>query len=668
MDTDTGPTAGPGRVDLALAGGLSLLSWLVYLATLTPSLSFVSPDGNELATIPAVLGLAHPPGYPLYTWLGKLFSLLPVGDIAHRMNLMSATLGALAIGGLYLIIVQLPPLRLSGRRVAAMLSALLVAFGPTVWSQAVIAEVYAPNLAFVALTLLCLLRWTQTRRDRDFFLFALAFGLSLGMHLSDLGFAPAFAVFILLTDWRVLRRPKWWLAGLAGFGLGAAQFLWIPLQMHRVDPQLLLGRIPEGLPGLYAYTLGSFSQLKFAFPLAALPERLVVYVYLLRQELGWLAILIGVGGLISLLVRRPRHYFLLVGMYLVHVWFFIQYKVFDLEVFFLPAHFLWAVFVAFGAVEILTALRQLLRRVMPGSRVPTILHGVVAGGVLVSAFVPMLSHWHEADRSADVAANDFYANVWELLPEGSALLTRNGVFGYDAFYWRLVYDTRPDVLLPVTPAQRTAPSNLGATAIIYSTVNRQALQRAAPRTLRETGSRVRDAWMVPVLVGAEAESASSTKWGSAGRLTLYRLGTDAPSLVVDHPSPSIVIGRALGSVTLVGADIAPAAVESGGRVHLVLYWRVDGRPTPTVLIGVDGNALEQHEIGFGNLARYEAEVGPVSGQVVVEDYWLIIPSTTTAGEHALTVGMVGVQETVGIRRLTVTDEQGTFERWLHAAG
>ena len=46
----------------------------VYNATLTPSLSYKSPDGNELATIPYVLGLAHSTGYPLYTWLGKLFT------------------------------------------------------------------------------------------------------------------------------------------------------------------------------------------------------------------------------------------------------------------------------------------------------------------------------------------------------------------------------------------------------------------------------------------------------------------------------------------------------------------------------------------------------------------------------------------------------------------
>lgn len=667
MDTETGSSTRPARLDLGVAGGISLISWLAYLATLTPSLSFVSPDGNELATIPAILGLAHPPGYPLYTWLGKLFTLIPVGDVAYRVNLMSATLGALAIGGLYLIIIQLLPAGLAGRRVAAALAALIFAFGPTVWSQAVIAEVYAPNLAFFALTLLCLLHWERTRRDRHFFVFALVFGLSLGMHLSDLGFAPAFAVFILLTDWRVLRRPKWCLAGLAGFGLGAAQYLWILLQTHRVDPQLLLGNIPDGLTGLYAYTLGAFSQLKFAFPASALPERLVVYLYLLRQELGRLAIFVGVGGLVSLLLRRPRHYFLLVGMYVVHVWFFIQYKIFDLEVFFLPAHFIWAVFVAFGAAEVLTAARKLAVRWMPAGRTSAVVHGALATLVLISAFTPLLRNWGQADHSDDVAINDFYANVWEMLPQSAGLLTRSGVFGYDAFYWRLAYGTRPDVYLPVTPGAKAAPADLQEQSV-YSTVGLEALQRAASRTLRPAGLMIRDSWMTSLLVGARTASSASTTWAAGDRLTLYCLDSDAPSLVVDRASPSITIEQPLGDVTLVGADVSPQTVESGGRIHLVLYWRVAGAQAPTVSVGVDSIPLERHEIGFGNLVRYEAEIGPVAGRVVMENYWLVIPSTLAEGEHSLTIGIRDAKETVELTRMTVTDEQGRYERWLNATG
>ena len=81
------------RLDRILALVVSAAALAVYALTLTPSLSYLSPDGSELATVPYVLGLAHSPGYPLYTWLGFLFShLVPLGDVAFRINLMSAVI------------------------------------------------------------------------------------------------------------------------------------------------------------------------------------------------------------------------------------------------------------------------------------------------------------------------------------------------------------------------------------------------------------------------------------------------------------------------------------------------------------------------------------------------------------------------------------------------
>src|SRR4030042_1235500 len=101
------------RLDRFLALAVFLIALTVYALTLTPSLSYLSPDGSELATVPYVLGLAHSPGYPLYTWLGFLFShLVPLGDVAYRINLMSAVMGALAAAGIYWILIRILPERI----------------------------------------------------------------------------------------------------------------------------------------------------------------------------------------------------------------------------------------------------------------------------------------------------------------------------------------------------------------------------------------------------------------------------------------------------------------------------------------------------------------------------------------------------------------------------
>ena len=655
------------RLDYWLATALTALALFVYVQTLTPSLSYLSPDGNELATIPYLLGLAHSPGYPVYTWLGKLFTLLPFGDIAHRVNLMSAAMGALSIGGLYLLITVLLNPRIASpmlRRAAALCSATLFAFSPTFWSQSVIAEVYAPNIAFIALTLLALLYWERTRRDRDFFLFAMIFGLSLGTHISNLGFAPAFVVFILLIDPSTLKRPRWWLAAIAGFGIGILQFLWLPLRADTLNDRIMLERAPVTIMGMYRYTLGAFSQIKFAFPIDELPLRLVLYMDLIRKEFALSGILFGLAGLFSLLLRRTKYYFLLVLMYLVHVWFFIQYRVFDLEVFFIAAHFLWAIFIAFGIAELLGALERLTIRLR--NRLATrVIPIALAALTLLIGLIPLARNWHQSDRSDDVAVNDFYANVWEILPENSALITRGGVMGYDAFYWPLIYNTRPDVFLPTLPTPFPVSTTLDGLDLYSATPvgdNQKAMGPGAlpPNLLPK------DLWQVPVLIGAHQNQPGLLS--QRGRLVLYHLTEDPPGLVVNTASPTTLLNLKLGGVILLGIDLGPESVESGGRIHITLYWKILRPDRYGVELSIGDSILEAHELGFGNLARYQKEVGISMDSVIVEDYWLVLPSTTPSGTHDLNIRLLVGGETSPIAEIIVLDEEKDMERWLKIAG
>lgn len=650
------------RTDIFLGLSLAVIAFLAYLATLTPSLSYQSPDGNELATIPYVLGLAHPPGYPLYTWLGKIFTLLPFGDVAHRMNLMSAICAAFGVSGLYLILSMLLHSQVASsiaRRTSAAFAALIFAFSPTLWSQAVIAEVYTANVAMIVLSFFLLLRWEVTRRDRDFLLFSLVYGLSLGTHISNLGFAPAIALYVLLTDRSVLKRPSWWSVAVAGFSLGVAQYLWLPLRAEMLNEQGILPNSPLTLKSLYDYTLGAFPQLKFAFELSELPDRVVVYIYLLWNEFGMIGVLLGVAGLFAVLFRRTRHYFLLMGMYLVHTWFFIQYRAFDLEVFFIPAHLLWTVFIAFGLIELMRIIEGWLHRLGP-EQVFKVGRWALACAVLAMGFYPLAKNFSSSDRSDDVNTNDFYANVWEYLPENSTLLSRGGVMGYDAFYWQLVYGTRPDVVIPTLPTHNPSMADLQGKAVFSTTplngVNQNRGPGALPKNIIPG-----DVWQIPVLVGNHSVTSSRN------RLVLYQLSRQAPTLVIDDAHPNREINADLDNLTLLGADVAPETVESGGHLHLKLYWTLQRLGPVTLSTLLAEQPLETHELGFGNLKRYDSEIRSVIGSVIIEDYWVVIPSTIRPGSHALTIQIQGIGETVEIAGIEVINEEETMERWLRIA-
>src|SRR5213080_3690831 len=88
-----------------IAGALLTLAWLVvYLATVSPTVNFI--DSGELITAVHEPGVVHPPGYPLYTLLGYVVSYLLWGEVAWRVNALSAFFGALAVGAMYLFLVE----------------------------------------------------------------------------------------------------------------------------------------------------------------------------------------------------------------------------------------------------------------------------------------------------------------------------------------------------------------------------------------------------------------------------------------------------------------------------------------------------------------------------------------------------------------------------------
>jgi len=651
---------------------LFVVSLAVYNATLTPSLSYKSPDGNELATVPYTLGLAHSTGYPLYTWLGKLFTFLPIGDVAHRVNLMSAVLGAAGVGLLYLILLLLirRPQRVAPtgwrERLAAGFATLLFAFSRTFWSQTGIAEVYTSNVFMLALTLLLLLLWAQAdERDRAgrpagqtwwrkfipswrscalLFLAALSLGLSLGMHMSSLGFAPAIGLFVLLVSWRAAFSPINWAAGAAGFGLGLLQFLWLPYKASTLNDRLMLGSAPETLRGIYNYTLGAFPQFKFAFGWAQVPDRIVIYLALLVQQFGPVGVLLGLWGMWVTLFRRPKRFFLLMGMYLIHVIFFTQYAVFDLDVFFIPAHFLFATFIGFGLWQIMEWLAAGVRWAAGKIELNGWAYRLARVGLIALAVFSLVvairrearANWEHNDYSEDVAINDFYENVFRLLPADSVLLGRGGVFGYDMFYYRLVYDLRPDVLMPHISTPDPEALAISDRPVFTNERLDRGRQRG-PWTL-PPDLLPADAWYVPALLGSTPERHGMS--GGRADLTLWQVTETPPQLVIPahQASPQHTTDLASGGKRLIGYDLDSSTVQAGRAIHLTLYWQI-GRPDDLrVGIGLGGETLVNYEIGFGNLHRYADENGIGEGDwVVVDDFWLVIPRTTEPGAITLTI-------------------------------
>eukprot|EP00899_Mesostigma_viride_P018912 jgi/Mesvir1/27021/Mv20727-RA.1 len=140
---------------LAWAAGVFVITLAIYLPTVFPTAS--GGDATELATAACQLGVAHPPGYPLFTMLGHLaYRLLPYGDCAYRVNVMSTVVSSLTASVIFLCVYQW-----TSMEAASILAAGLFSFAPLVWTYAVQAEVFALNNLFAAALFWQLARFEQ---------------------------------------------------------------------------------------------------------------------------------------------------------------------------------------------------------------------------------------------------------------------------------------------------------------------------------------------------------------------------------------------------------------------------------------------------------------------------------------------------------------------------
>lgn len=150
---------------------------VLYIYTAAPGV--YDGDSGEIAAAVNTLGLAHPTGFPLYMLTGKLFTLLmPVKDVAYRLNIFSALLTAGALVFIYYA------LRNLGNSPFASLVALFVlGLGRnTIWRNSGNANVYTISLLLASALMLILSKWSKERKIKYLYLYGFIWGLSLGSH------------------------------------------------------------------------------------------------------------------------------------------------------------------------------------------------------------------------------------------------------------------------------------------------------------------------------------------------------------------------------------------------------------------------------------------------------------------------------------------------------
>ena len=450
-----------------IAVGVSALA--LYARTLMRDVGFW--DTAEFQAIGPVLGIAHPTGYPFYTLLAWLASVVlqPFGNEALRANLLSAIAVAAAIG-----VVGATVTRLTGRAAIGLATAAALALSGEVWSIALRADPHALHFALATVLLLLLVIWEDRVRagapaDRWLLAAAVTFGISLANHALTYLLAPAIAIFVLAVQPGILRRPRLIVACAGGLVLAAAVlYAYLPIR-SAMNPPLDYAN-PE--------TWDGFRYLVFAEQFRGTFQALPPFAEALRtignetlEELGAFAFL-AIAGVVATAWCRPALMLLLVGWFVSNWFFALGYVNADIGRYYLVPLLCAAVLGGLGAnaiVDVLLAAWAQLRhgrahRSVEGTThvqeaapvedglPPRRAHRVARLAVVITiaavALVPSVAvtpaRFRAVDASRDAKARTWLASVTDRLPPGAVVVSW---WSYSTTLWygQYVEHLRPDV-------------------------------------------------------------------------------------------------------------------------------------------------------------------------------------------------------------------------------
>ncbi len=420
------------RLAPLVVGAVALV---VYARTLLPGMAF--GDWGEMQTVPHVLGVAHPTGYPTYIVLGWLAQLVPIGSVAFRANFLSAVLVSAALAVTVAIL-----LRFGIRPVIAVAAALALGAVPTIWSAATVAEVNPLHLLFVALLIHRALVWQARRADRDLVLGGLLLGLAAGNHLLTLFVAPFVVAFVLWVGRReIAARPRTLVLAAGAAILGLAIYLYIPLAASQ-SPALAYNH-PVTLDAVLWLVSGAQFRGQFDFltagGLSAFVGSLPALWSLSASHATPALPIIGLVGLAALTRRRPALGLMCAAILVTNVYLWANYL--RLEHYLLVS---WLILTIGAGVALESVARAVGRRAIVFREMPA----APLVGAIALAFALGLGamNWRASDRSGDRSAEAYVDALLGVLPQDAAILTEWDV-STPLWHAQLVLGRRPDILV-----------------------------------------------------------------------------------------------------------------------------------------------------------------------------------------------------------------------------
>lgn len=591
----------------ALAGVFGL--WL-YGATVAPTV--LPADAGEFQVVGSTLGIAHPPGYALYTLLARLATLVPIGDKAFRVNLLSVLFASVTLVLLVRLVRRVSPVQGASRGVswsAALAVAALVS-SPTYWVQATTANIRSLTGLFTAALLVLALRYVQRPSKGRLAALLFVFGLAAGHHSSLVLLGVPLALYVLLSDSDLLKRSSYWLAGAGALLASLLVLAYLPLRSRMgpaFDP-VPIDSVARFLDHVLA--LGFSGDMFYLDSWSDLLERLLVYFQILRLQFGvWLSWAMFLS-LLGVFWHNWRLGVMLGGIWVVNALSAITYRAPQTVEYLIPSYVAMAASLGCG-------LRLVVER-MPQRRRTGLIMSLVTV-LLVQQVVPL---WPDMrSQHQDTTTRVACERLLRQAPP-DALLLSNWHYATSLWYLQLVEGQRPDVeVVYVYPEGAQSNAETWVRRITNAVVHRSVIVTNWFYEYENSGllfEPLADAWAVRL----------------------------RPSAV--PPDTATRVASTLGERIRIEAVLAPETGVPGETILVDLYWRPIVRldrdyAVFVQLLGPDGVV--------GQADRMQPTSSYAPGQMRSDSYELPLLLQTRPGTYELIAGFY-TQTPTGWERLS----------------
>ncbi|MEQ8169508.1 MAG: DUF2723 domain-containing protein, partial [Candidatus Eremiobacterota bacterium] len=329
----------------------------MYSITSGTSVSF--GDSGEFICGAYNFSQLHPPGYPLYSILGKIFTLFPAGEIAWRVNMMSVFFASLTLVFLYII-----TFHVTEDLFSSLMSVIIFMFSLTFWTYSHFAKGYTLNLFLLSVLIFC--AWKYKDNSKYLYLWGITFGLSLTYHYqSMIILIPAFFYMFFITKKPSIKEMSITLLLII---TGLTPYLFLPLRAIHTPEHYHWGN-PTTISGFIEMVTGKIYGWHNATERTGIThtvKQLKLYGTFMIKEFNCFGILLGLSGCIFLAKKHLKMFIFTLIIYITNV-FLISYLIStEIELFleailpgfFLPSHLIFSLWTGYSVFEISKKIRM----------------------------------------------------------------------------------------------------------------------------------------------------------------------------------------------------------------------------------------------------------------------------------------------------------------------